>query len=706
MRDNVESILEKYRNLPTPAKESIENRLKELITKKEAEKPPRTAPPNLKKIKNNSLKLAGDSIIDLTFDFTGLTGTVIVTLPLKNFDGTTWTSVTDVDINWGDLSPVTTNTLTHTYTLPLTTVNVVVTEQAGTVYNAFGAGDISQFEFIWDGSEYLTAVNGWGDYFIYLNGAFKNTRILEHVPSALPPHVQDLSYMFFNYYFFDPLASLINDPNIALWNMSTVTDISGMFFNAIIFDQDISNWERTGSTMINVNSLYFTFAYAYSFNQPIGNWKVDNVTDLYLTFTLAYFFDQDLNGWNTHKVTSLYGTFGSAFSFNNGNSTELNWDTSSVETMFGTFAGDYAFFGSPDYTIFSKPFGPKWVTHNVTDMSIMFWMTPFFNSPINDWDTSKVTDMSFMFAGAQITDFAVFGPDPTEPVISQFNQPLSSWNTSNVTGMERMFYTSKFNQDISMWNVTGITGPYVPADFDPFGVAVYLNTPSAGHMLDYTPLSILNYNLLLYGWSIQSVQPDNTLGAQDLVYTDAVAHYQLTNTKKWTIVGDQGPAICYARGTQILCDTGYIAIEDLEPGTLVKTHGHGYREVDLVGKGSFRNDPSDWKRCMYTLPKKGAMTDDLVVTGGHGILKPRLSSLEIERDRYWYSKCGKSAKIDNMYLVRAGKSQEFKKVTTDDLYEYYHFSLKGPSNRRYAVWANGVLSESAYKKDVKTYLKL
>jgi len=72
----------------------------------------------------------------------------------------------------------------------------------------------------------------------------------------------------------------------------------------------------------------------------------------------------------------------------------------------------------------------------------------------------------------------------------------------------------------------------------------------------------------------------------------------------------------------------------------------------------------------------------------------------VERDRYWYSRSGKSAKIDNFYLVRAGKSLEFKQIIDNNRYEYYHFSLKGPSNRRYPVWANGVLTESAYRRDI------
>jgi hypothetical protein len=277
-----------------------------------------------------------------------------------------------------------------------------------------------------------------------------------------------------------------------------------------------------------------------------------------------------------------------------------------------------------------------------------------------------------------------------------FNQPLNDWDVSKCNVMQYMFNNAtSFNQSLANWNITSL----IPEElyYDKDGKKIYSMTD----MLNNCGMDIDNYNNTLQSWSEQNVKHGVHLGAKGLYYTNKVAHDILTNKYGWIITGDTfTEPVCYSRGTKILCDTGYIPVEQLEPGTLVKTHGHGYREVELVGKGSFRNDQSNWKRCMYVLPKKGSMTDDLIVTGGHGILKQRLSSLEIERDRYWYSKCGKHAKIDNMYLVRAGKSPEFKKVTTDDVYEYYHFSLKGPSNRRYPVWANGVLTESAFKRNI------
>ena len=172
------------------------------------------------------------------------------------------------------------------------------------------------------------------------------------------------------------------------------------------------------------------------------------------------------------------------------------------------------------------------------------------------------------------------------------------------------------------------------------------------------------------------------------------------------IISLQTP-ICYARGTKILCESGYVPIEELKPGMPVKTYIHGYKPIELIGKGILTNDPTNWKKCMYVLPKCGKMTEDLIVTGGHGILKGMLSKHDINADSYWFRGNTRYSKIDNMYVQRAAFSKQFKKITTDEEFEYYHFSLKGGSKwTRYGVWANGILSESTFSHDISKCLKL
>jgi len=104
---------------------------------------------------------------------------------------------------------------------------------------------------------------------------------------------------------------------------------------------------------------------------------------------------------------------------------------------------------------------------------------------------------------------------------------------------------------------------------------------------------------------------------------------------------------------------------------------------------------------MYKLEKFGDMTGDLIVTGGHGILKQTLTKNEILADHRWFNNLRRYSRIDGMYLQRAAYCPDFVKLRNNEEYEYYHIVLDGPSKlKRYGIWANGVLSESTFERDV------
>jgi len=81
----------------------------------------------------------------------------------------------------------------------------------------------------------MTAVTEWNSTTVNLSGAFEAETALISVPNYLPLSVVNTRYMFDN-------AVKINDPNIALWDVSNVTDMDGMFIYAVSFNQDLSNW--------------------------------------------------------------------------------------------------------------------------------------------------------------------------------------------------------------------------------------------------------------------------------------------------------------------------------------------------------------------------------------------------------------------------------------------------------------------------------
>ena len=52
-----------------------------------------------------------------------------------------------------------------------------------------------------------------------------------------------------------------------MWDTSNVTDMSGMFYYAKKFNQDIGNWDTS-----NVTDMSYMFYYAEDFNQDISMW--------------------------------------------------------------------------------------------------------------------------------------------------------------------------------------------------------------------------------------------------------------------------------------------------------------------------------------------------------------------------------------------------------------------------------------------------
>jgi hypothetical protein len=134
---------------------------------------------------------------------------------------------------------------------------------------------------------------------------------------------------------------------------------------------------------------------------------------------------------------------------------------------------------------------------------------------------------------------------------------------------------------------------------------------------------------------------------------------------------------------------------------LVNTYNDGYKEIEIIVKGKLKNDPDCWHNCMYRLVSNDPKFDDLVVTGGHGILKRELSKQEIHADYNWFTYNKRYSIIDKMHVQRAAFCKDFVKINDTNEYTYYHFSLKSRRKwKRYGVWANGVLSESTFKHDL------
>lgn len=124
-----------------------------------------------------------------------------------------------------------------------------------------------------------------------------------HISNWDVSNVTDMNEMFFD-------ADSFNQ-DIGKWDVSNVTDMSSMFSKAKSFNQDIGKWDVS-----NVTNMCKMFKRAYRFNKPLNKWKVSNVTNMYEMFFEAKLFNRTLNNWNVGKVTNMDKIFYEANSLN------------------------------------------------------------------------------------------------------------------------------------------------------------------------------------------------------------------------------------------------------------------------------------------------------------------------------------------------------------------------------------------------------
>jgi len=160
---------------------------------------------------------------------------------------------------------------------------------------------------------------------------------------------------------------------------------------------------------------------------------------------------------------------------------------------------------------------------------------------------------------------------------------------------------------------------------------------------------------------------------------------------------------CFNEGTKILClnqnsEEEYIPIENLRKGDTVKSYKHGYKKIELIGKGPMINNPHRRNYCMYKMEKteENGLIEDLLVTGGHSLLVDDLGR-NIEENNKVFG--GITPKIEDKYLLQVFLSDKFIKLDNANFYTYYHFVLEnnGNDDERYGVWANGILTETPSK---------
>lgn len=237
------------------------------------------------------------------------------TLPLVS-DGTYNFTINHGDGDSDIITSYNASAITHTYSI------------AGT-YNIRITGTITGWQFVGSTSAVLIYdISSWGPIkYVGLNAFYGCTNLTISATDILDlTETTDLSYLFYG------CESLTTIPNISMWDTSSITHFTYMFYKTLMND-DISGWDTSSLT-----ELKLAFYEAYNFNRDISGWDVSNCTSLYYLFSGSN-FDQDISSWDVSSITNMENIFNNiTISTVNYDALILSW-SAQVPTVTASFDG-------------------------------------------------------------------------------------------------------------------------------------------------------------------------------------------------------------------------------------------------------------------------------------------------------------------------------------------------------------------------------
>ena len=162
---------------------------------------------------------------------------------------------------------------------------------------------------------------------------------------------------------------------------------------------------------------------------------------------------------------------------------------------------------------------------------------------------------------------------------------------------------------------------------------------------------------------------------------------------------------CFLAGTDIETDQGPVRVENLRPGTQVKTFRNGFLPIIFVGSRTITHlaDTERVKDQLYvcTKSKFPEATRDLVVTGCHSLLFDR--EFHDDQEKQDIARVNGGIYLtDGMYRFPACTVPDTDVFPQKGSFRIYHFALANPDYyMNYGVYANGILVESASQRYMK-----
>lgn len=163
--------------------------------------------------------------------------------------------------------------------------------------------------------------------------------------------------------------------------------------------------------------------------------------------------------------------------------------------------------------------------------------------------------------------------------------------------------------------------------------------------------------------------------------------------------GVQTDLLCFKIDTKILTENGYIEIQNLKMGDMIKTVKHGYKPIFLIGYRQMYNralierNKNQLYKC--TNEQYPDIFEDLIITGSHSILIDEFKEGEREKT---FQILRKIYITDNKYRLPACVDERAVVYDVPGEFAVYHLALENDDNyMNYGIYANGLLVESCSK---------
>lgn len=169
------------------------------------------------------------------------------------------------------------------------------------------------------------------------------------------------------------------------------------------------------------------------------------------------------------------------------------------------------------------------------------------------------------------------------------------------------------------------------------------------------------------------------------------------------------PIVCFKKDSKILTNKGYVLVQDLRKGDLIKTLRNDYKPIDMIGRRDIYHPASQERikdqlyKCSQT--KYPEVFEDLVITGCHSILVDRFADEDQKEKTIMVN--GDTYVTDRKYRLPACVDKKSSVYETKGIYTIYHFALENEdSYMNYGVYANGLLVETCSQMNMKVFSKM